>query len=62
MDSGQRSIGLALAEAQRQFDEAVNDEADPGVDYDAEVETKWFVAGSCGEVRHEDKEVEPAAD
>ena len=51
-----------VSSAEDEFDQAVNHEADPSVDEDSEVETKWFVAGGCGQVGHEDEEVQEAAD
>jgi len=55
------SRGLWLA-TDDEFDEAVEDEADPGVDQQAPVEVEGLVAGGRGQVRHEDEEVEQAAE
>ena len=51
----------AAAYAERQFYEAVEDEADPGVDNQAPVEAIWLMTCRRGKVRHEDEEVEQAA-
>ena len=51
----------AAAYAERQFYEAVEDEADPGVDNQAPVEAIWLMTCCRGQVRHQDEEVEQAA-
>jgi hypothetical protein len=48
--------------AEDEFDEAVEDEADPGVDQKAPVETVGLVLCGRGQVRHEGEEVEQAAE
>jgi len=54
------STGLRFA-AEEQFDEAVEDEADPGVDEQAPVEMIRNVTRGRGQVRHQDEEVEQTA-
>jgi hypothetical protein len=48
--------------AEDKFDEAVNDEADPGIDEQTPVETEGLVAGGLGQVGHQNEEVEEAAE
>jgi hypothetical protein len=52
--------GLGFA-VEDEFDEAVEEEADPRVDQKAPVETVGFVTRGWGKVRHEYEEVEQAA-
>ena len=47
--------------AEDEFDEAVDDEADPSVDKQAPVEAIWLMTRRRGKVWHEDEEVEQAA-
>ena len=49
-------------EAQGEFDEAVDDQAEPGEDQQAPVEAEGLVLGRKGKMRHEDEEVEEAAE
>ena len=48
--------------AEDELDEAVEDEADPAVDEQAPVEAIGLVARGWRQVRHEDEEVEQAAE
>ena len=57
-----RTTTLCTPSAHYKFDQAIDDEADPGVYEDSEVESKWLVASGRRQVRHEDEEVEQAAD
>jgi hypothetical protein len=49
-------------DAKKKFDETVEDEADPGVDEKAQVELVRLVSRGCGQMWHEDKEIEQASE
>jgi len=54
-------MGLWFA-AEDEFDETVEGEAHPGIDEQAPVEVVRFVTRGRWEVRHEDEEIEQAAE
>ena len=59
MSRTERGLGLA---AEDEFDKAVENEADPGVDKQAPIETVRLMTCGGRKVWHEDEEVEQAAE
>ena len=53
---------MDAASAEGEFDEAVEDEADPSIDEKSPIKTKGFVARGRRKMRHKDEEVEQAAE
>lgn len=58
----ERNVRASSATAEDNFDEAVDDEADPCVDEDSEIQAERFVTGGGGQVWYENEKVEKAAE